>query len=78
MNDWDNDSSVGGEDAALTNDMDVCRLLCSNDQGCLQFSIREGHCYTFHLPRLGKPAVGVRSGWLVDRVENMRTAMPEC
>jgi hypothetical protein len=45
MDDWDNDSFVGGENIAVTNDMDVCRLFCENDQECLQYSVREGHCY---------------------------------
>jgi hypothetical protein len=78
MDDWDNDSFVGGENIAVTNDMDVCRLFCENDQECLQYSVREGHCYTFNLPRLGKPTIGVKSGWLVDRVEKMRAAIPVC
>jgi len=81
MDDWDNDSRVGGKDVALTDNMDDCQTHCENDRDCLQYSIREGHCHTFHLPRLGKPATGmhgVQSGWLVDRVERMRAAMPEC
>lgn len=78
IDDWDNDSSVGGKEVALTDNMDDCRMHCENGQDCLQYSIHEGHCHTFHLPRLGKPTTGAKSGWLVDRVEQKRAAIPGC
>lgn len=78
MSYWDNDSSIGRKEIGYSSDLGDCLKHCEGDVGCLQCAIRQGRCYTFHLPRLGKSAPGVESGWLVERVEKMRATMPDC
>lgn len=73
---WDNES---GEDMGTTTDFNTCRSLCEANATCVQYSFSvESHCRNFHLPRLGKYAQGMQSGWLVDRIEGHTANLKPC
>ena len=74
--DWDNlnDNDVG--DAAS---VEECRAACEANSTCRQYSYdQSGQCKTRINPRLGKPAKGVISGWIEDRIVAFANEMPPC
>lgn len=74
--DWDDESSSSVGVAA---DIDTCRTWCEKDLRCLQYSIdSESQCRHYHLPRLGKPVQGARSGWMNDRIRRELAAPQPC
>jgi hypothetical protein len=73
---WDNESA---KDVGVADTLDVCRSWCVESMECVQYSLNtKGHCRHFHLPRLGKAANDVQSGWLVERVEKLVAGVPPC
>jgi hypothetical protein len=75
--DWDN---LSDEDAAEVDNVDECRARCDANPDCKQYLFVQeiGQCKTRVDPRLGKPAEGIQSGWIEDRVLNFAHKMPAC
>ncbi|KAK5137125.1 hypothetical protein LTR08_000630 [Meristemomyces frigidus] len=74
--DWDNES---GQDVGVAGTLDTCRSWCETSADCVQYALdADGRCRHFDLPRLGKAAPGVRSGWLVNRIEQLAASIPPC
>lgn len=73
---WDNQS---GHDVGIAHTFDVCHAWCLSNTTCVQYALDEdGHCRHFNLPRLGRAAPGVRSGWLAGRIEQLAAIVPPC
>lgn len=56
-----------------------CRALCEAQETCLQFSFDTGSCGVSRTFRLGyaKPGERVRSGWMLDRVDELFRGLEE-
>lgn len=73
---WDN---LNDGDEGNATSIDDCRAACERNSTCRQYSYdQSGRCKTRINPRLGKPAKGVTSGWLEDRVAAFANEMPPC
>jgi hypothetical protein len=82
---WDNMSADkeynAHEHAAAENELERnawksfehCRALCDDQDSCMQFSFDTGNCGISNTFRLGfaKPNERIRSGWMLDRVDNV-------
>jgi hypothetical protein len=82
---WDNmsaDKEYNGHDhAAVENELERnawksfehCRALCDSQENCMQFSFDAGSCGISTTFRLGyeTPNKKIRSGWMVDRVDDL-------
>jgi hypothetical protein len=82
---WDNMSADkeynAHEHAAAENELERnawksfehCRALCDDQDDCMQFSFDTGNCGISNTFRLGfaKPNERIRSGWMLDRVDNL-------
>lgn len=55
-----------------------CQALCASVPACLQFSWRDNRCFTNNTPRLGQSSKGVKSGWIMRRVDAQLAAAPTC
>lgn len=74
--DWDNQS---GNDEGRVNSLEECRARCEEVMDCKQYSIdKKSHCRTRVDPCLGKIGVGVKSGWLYDRMLQFVQNMAPC
>ncbi|KAH8728354.1 hypothetical protein GQ44DRAFT_724361 [Phaeosphaeriaceae sp. PMI808] len=81
---WDNlsaDKEYNGHDHSTSDDafqrnawksFDHCRALCDDQKDCLQFSFDAGSCSISKKFTLGyaKPNERIRSGWMLDRVDD--------
>jgi hypothetical protein len=75
--DWDNESD---REELEVESFEECHRRCEMVERCLQYSYDEGGsmCKTRATPRLGVPKPGLRSGWMVERMESFRDGMPRC
>ncbi|KAG2413931.1 hypothetical protein HFD88_003122 [Aspergillus terreus] len=73
--DWDN---LADEEQVGVSSFHECQTTCTNTGDCTQFVLRDGKCYTGKTPRLGVRSSGVRSGWVVRRIENLMNHAPTC
>lgn len=74
--DWDNESDVGEDNAESVG---ARRASCEATADCKRFTLdNDGHCKTRVDPRLGKAAMGVRSGWIRDRILQFERDMAPC
>lgn len=75
--DWDNLSDMA---QSKTLDLVSCRAKCESEPTCRQFSFvaETSQCRTRSDPRLGKPANGTESGWIVDRVTDITRNVVPC
>ncbi|KAL4897536.1 hypothetical protein BDV59DRAFT_45972 [Aspergillus ambiguus] len=73
--DWDN---LSEEAQAGVSSFHECQSTCANTADCTQFVFRDDQCFTGKTPRLGVRRPGVRSGWVIRRVENMMNHAPTC
>lgn len=73
---WDN---LSDEEQTPTT-FDECRDLCIIQKACVQFSFREGFCYTSTRPRLGNASKDTNSasGWLTGRIKTMMETKGLC
>jgi hypothetical protein len=75
--DWDN---LSDEEAVEVDNVNDCRARCEAKPDCKQYSFVQEtrQCKTRVDPRLGKPAEGIQSGWIEDRVLDFAHNMPAC
>lgn len=68
---WDN---LSGDEQPFAKTVDDCRETCDVEKSCVQFSFRDGKCFTGPHPRLGNPSplsdLAV-SGWMPARIKKM-------
>jgi len=88
---WDNmsaDKEYNAHDhSAVANELERnawksfehCRTLCEEQDDCMQFSFNEGSCAISNSFKLGyaKPGARIRSGWMVDRVDDLFRSLEE-
>ncbi|KAL4918627.1 hypothetical protein BDW62DRAFT_181253 [Aspergillus aurantiobrunneus] len=55
-----------------------CQSYCEKTAECVQFVMRSGTCYTGGSPRLGSRSSDARSGWVINKIENMVDQAPIC
>ncbi|KAJ5772250.1 hypothetical protein N7520_002779 [Penicillium odoratum] len=74
---WDNFSD---EDQPFATTFEDCREVCDIQKTCVQFSFRDGTCFTGSRPRLGisRPGGNAASGWLPSRIRDMMDASGFC
>lgn len=74
---WDNYSE---DEQPFPTTFEDCRETCDALKDCVQFSFREGACYTSAKPRLGnpKPDSNAASGWLTSRIRGMMDKKGMC
>ncbi|KAJ5930524.1 hypothetical protein N7466_006017 [Penicillium verhagenii] len=75
--DWDNFSD---EEQPYATTFEHCRQVCETEKKCVQFSFRDGTCFTGNRPRLGvsRPGSNAASGWLTSRVRGMMDVSGSC
>ncbi|KAH7086377.1 hypothetical protein FB567DRAFT_69413 [Paraphoma chrysanthemicola] len=88
---WDNmsaDKEYNAHDHSTSDDafernawksFDHCRALCDDQTDCIQFSFDAGSCSTSTKFTLGyaKPGERIRSGWMLDRVDDLFRLLEE-
>ncbi|KAI4706525.1 hypothetical protein J4E89_008592 [Alternaria sp. Ai002NY15] len=88
---WDNmsaDKEYNAHDhSAVANELERnawksfehCRTLCEEQDDCMQFSFNEGSCAISNSFKLGyaKPGARIRSGWMLDRVDDLFRSLEE-
>ncbi|KAJ5910025.1 hypothetical protein N7504_004668 [Penicillium tannophilum] len=74
---WDNFSD---EEQPFATTFEDCREVCEVSKKCVQFSFRDGTCFTGYRPRLGvsQTSGSVASGWLPSRIREMMDAIGIC
>lgn len=67
---WDN---LSEDTQPFATSVEACRENCDAQKDCVQFSFRDGTCYTSSKPRLGNPKPGSDSvsGWSPKRIRKM-------
>ncbi|KAI4622729.1 uncharacterized protein J4E87_006296 [Alternaria ethzedia] len=88
---WDNmsaDKEYNAHDhSAVANELERnawksfehCHTLCEEQDDCMQFSFNEGSCAISNSFKLGyaKPGARIRSGWMLDRVDDLFRSLEE-
>ncbi|KAJ5652304.1 hypothetical protein N7507_009730 [Penicillium longicatenatum] len=74
---WDNFSD---EEQPFATTFEDCREVCDIQKKCVQFSFRDGTCFTGSRPRLGVSRTGgsTASGWLTSRIREMMDVSGIC
>ena len=77
--DWDNESENSDEWSNVST-IKECRAECELTKSCVQFAFdQERHrCRHYRLPRLGKAAQNVHSGWMLERITQLADGMGSC
>lgn len=74
--DWNN---LADNDRGSVSSLDECRATCQNDISCVQYSLGgNGRCLTTSDPKLGETSLGVRSGWLFERMQEFYDKAKPC
>ncbi|KAL3470950.1 hypothetical protein BJX99DRAFT_238396 [Aspergillus californicus] len=72
---WDN---LCDQEQQTISTFHECQSYCESVAGCVQFVMRGGTCYTGGSPRLGTSNSDARSGWVINKIENMVDQAPKC
>ncbi|KAL4941639.1 hypothetical protein BDV06DRAFT_177909 [Aspergillus oleicola] len=72
---WDN---LSDQEQPTLITFQECQSYCEGAVGCVQFVMRDGKCYTGATPRLGSKNLSVRSGWMINKIEEMVEQAPKC
>lgn len=77
--DWDNLADLSVEGGQSCEDEWCCRVLCENNNTCVQYSYREKLCRTLGMPRLGvAKSDGSCSGWMMGRMHDLVKRLDKC
>ncbi|KAL4800549.1 hypothetical protein BDV19DRAFT_72364 [Aspergillus venezuelensis] len=72
---WDN---LSDQEQPTLITFQECQSYCEGAVDCVQFVMRDSKCYTGATPRLGSKNLGVRSGWILNKIEKMVEQAPKC
>lgn len=74
--DWDNHCK---DDQGPAESLGECRVRCEEDTACVQYAVNtEGRCLTTSRPNSGEASLGVRSGWILERMQRFYNEADEC
>ncbi|KAK5002000.1 hypothetical protein LTR39_006799 [Cryomyces antarcticus] len=75
-------SKLAEDEQRSVNSFDECAVACLNKEDCKQYMWEPGRCRLGRDIRLGrseeKGGMGVKSGWMQDRVEDFRRSLEPC